>query len=139
STATPMASASPTPTPVSSPTKIELILTKFEPPHGSPGEHNYRSAQLSFRINVPKRMEYPIINFTVDAPVGKIFERVFRLPAGSAFIEPGDNTEHTVALDPVSRDDWAGAYAKTDRATFNWSIEGESSGGTEKPLKNPWP
>ena len=84
-------------------------------------------------------MEYPIINFTVDAPVGKIFERVFRLPAGSVFVEPGDNTEHTVALDPVSRDDWAGAYAKTDRATFNWSIEGESSGGTEKPLKNPWP
>jgi hypothetical protein len=94
---------------------------------------------LSFRINVPKRMEYPIINFEVDAPSGKIFERIFRLPAGSAYVEPRDDTEHTVALDPVPRDDWPDAYAKTDRATFNWSIEGESSGGIEKPLKKAWP
>ena len=80
-------------------------------------------------------MEFPTINFTVETSSGKLFERVFTLPADSAFIEPGDNTEHTVALDPVPRDDWADAYAKTDRATFNWSIEGESSGGIEKPLK----
>lgn len=84
-------------------------------------------------------MEYPVINFTVETPTGKIFERVFRLPAGSAFVETGDNTEHTVALDPVSRDDWADAYKKTDRAMFNWSIEGESSGGIEKPVKKSWP
>jgi hypothetical protein len=132
-TPTPRASASPTATPVSPPTKTELTLTKFEPPQGS------RSAQLSFRISVPKRMEYPVINFTVETSSGKIFERVYRLPGGSAFVEPGDTTEHTVALDPVPRDDWADAYAKTDRAKFNWSIEGESSGGIEKPVKEPWP
>jgi hypothetical protein len=139
-TATPRPTPTPTVTPtVSPPTKIELILTKFEPQHGSPGEPNYRSAQLSYRINVPRRMEYPTINFTVEASAGKLFERVSRLPAGSAYVEPGDDTEHTVALDPAPRDDWADAYAKTDRAKFNWSIEGESSGGIEKPVKNPWP
>jgi hypothetical protein len=114
-------------------------LTKFEPPHGSPGDRDYRTAQLSYRINVPKRMEYPTINFTVETASGKLFERVVRLPGGSAFVEPSDNTEHTSALDPVERDDWADAYAKSDRAKFNWSIEGQSSGGIEKPLKKPWP
>lgn len=84
-------------------------------------------------------MEYPTINFSVETPSGKLFERVARLPRGSAFVDPGDDTEHTVALDPVLRDDWAEAYAKTDHATFNWSIEGESSGGTDKPVKKPWP
>ena len=84
-------------------------------------------------------MEFPTINFTVETSSGKLFERVFTLPAGSAFIEPGDNTEHTVALDPVSRDDWADAYAKTDKATFNWSIEGQSSGHGEMPVKKSWP
>ena len=84
-------------------------------------------------------MEYPVINFTVETPSAKIFERVFRLPAGSAFVEPGDNTEHTIALDSVPRDDWADAYAKTENATFSWSIEAESSGGIEKPVKKPWP
>ena len=84
-------------------------------------------------------MEYPTINFSVEASSGKLFERVFKLPDGSAFLEPGDSTEHTVALDPVPRDDWSDAYAKTDRATFNWSIEGQSSGGIEKPVKKAWP
>ena len=84
-------------------------------------------------------MEYPVINFTVETSSGKLFERVSRLPRGSAYVEPGDDTEHTVALDPVPRDDWADAYAKADRATFNWSIEGESSGGIEKSVKKPWP
>ena len=84
-------------------------------------------------------MEYPTINFTVETSSGKLFERVFRLPGGSAFVEPDDNTEHTVALDPVERDDWADAYAKTDRATFNRSIEGKLSGHSEMPLKKPWP
>jgi hypothetical protein len=84
-------------------------------------------------------MEFPTINFTVETSSGKLFERVFTLPAGSAFIEPGDNIEHTVALDPVSRDDWAEAYAKTDRAMFNWSIEGQSSGRSEMPVKKSWP
>jgi hypothetical protein len=84
-------------------------------------------------------MEFPTINFTVETSSGKLFERVFELPAGSAFIEPGDNTEHTVALDPVPRDDWADAYAKTDHAAFNWSIEGQSSGRSEMPVKKPWP
>ena len=84
-------------------------------------------------------MEYPTINFTVETASGKLFERLVRLPGGSAFVEPDDNTEHTVALDPAERDDWAEAYAKTDRATFNWSIEGESSGRIEKSVKNPWP
>ena len=84
-------------------------------------------------------MEYPTINFIVETASGKLFERVVRLPAGSAFVEPGDDTEHTSALDPVERDDWADAYAKTDRAKFNWSIEGESSGGIEKPVKKAWP
>jgi len=84
-------------------------------------------------------MEFPTINFTVETSSGKLFERLFTLPAGSAFIEPGDNTEHTVALDPVPRDDWADAYAKTDHATFNWSIEGQSSGRSEMPVKKPWP
>ena len=125
--------------PVSRPTKTELALTKFEPPHGSPGDRDYRSARLSYRINVPNRMEFPTINFTVETLSGKLFERIFILPAGSAFIEPGDNTEHTVALDPVPRDDWADAYAKTDHATFNWSIEGQSSGHSEMPVKKPWP
>jgi hypothetical protein len=125
--------------PVARPTKIELTLTKFEPPHGSRGDRDYRRAQLSYRINVPNRMEYPTINFTVETSSGKLFERVVRFPAGSTFIEPGDDTEHTVALDPVERDDWAEAYAKTDRAMFNWSIEGESSGGVEKSVRKPWP
>ena len=84
-------------------------------------------------------MEFPTINFTVETSSGKLFERLFTLSAGSAFIEPGDNTEHTVALDPVPRDDWAEAYAKTDRATFNWSIEGQSNGGSEMPVKKAWP
>src|SRR5437764_3849460 len=79
-TPTPAATPKSTPTqsPVSPPTKIELTLTTFEPPHGSPGERDYRNAQLSFRINVPKRMEYPVINFTVETRTGRIFERVFR-------------------------------------------------------------
>ena len=139
----PASTPSPSPTasisPVSRSTKTELTLTKFEPPHGSPGDRDYRSARLSYRINVPNKIEFPTINFTVETSSGKLFERVFTLPAGSAFIEPGDNTEHTVALDPAARDDWADAYAKTDRATFNWSIEGQSSGHSEKPLKKPWP
>lgn len=80
-----------------------------------------------------------MINFTVETSSGKIFERVFRLPAGSAFVEPGDNTEHTVALDSVSRDDWADAYAKNDKAKFSWSVEGQTSGEIEKPLKKAWP
>ncbi|PYK32217.1 MAG: hypothetical protein DME57_00700 [Verrucomicrobia bacterium] len=84
-------------------------------------------------------MEYPTINFVVETASGKLFERVVRLPAGTAFVEPGDSAEHTVALDPVERDDWADAYAKTDRATFNWSIEGQSNGHSEMPLKKPWP
>src|SRR5205085_4047157 len=134
----PTATATATPT-VSRPTKIELALTKFEPPHGSHGGPDYRSAQLSYRINVPNRMEYPTINFTVETSSGKLFERVARLPGGSAFVEPDENTEHTVALDPVERDDWAAAYAKTDRVTFNWSIEGQMSGVIEKSVKNSWP
>ena len=84
-------------------------------------------------------MEFPTINFTVETSSGKLFERLFTLPAGSAFIEPGDNTERTVALDPVPRDDWADAYAKTEHATFNWSIEGQSSGSSEMPVKKAWP
>ncbi len=84
-------------------------------------------------------MEFPTINFTVETLSGKLFERIFILPAGSAFIEPGDNTEHTVALDPVPRDDWADAYAKTGKATFNWSIEGQSSGHSEMPVNKSWP
>ncbi|HLW34700.1 MAG TPA: hypothetical protein VKS98_03485 [Chthoniobacterales bacterium] len=114
-------------------------MTKFQPPHGSPGDRDYRSAQLSYRINAPNRMEYPTINFTVETSAGKLFERVFTLPAGMAFVEPGDHTEHTVALDPVSRDDWADVYSKTDKATFKWSIEGQSSGQSEMPVKKPWP
>lgn len=140
-TPSPTASVSPTATisPVSRPTRIELTFSKFEPPHGSPGDRDYRSARLSYRINVPNRMEFPTINFTVETSSGKLFERLFTLPAGSAFIEPSDDTEHTVALDPVPRDDWADVYAKTDRATFNWSIEGQSSGHSEMPVKKPWP
>ena len=84
-------------------------------------------------------MEYPTINFTVESASGKLFERVFTLPSGSAFVEPDDPTEHRVALDPVERSDWAEAYAKSDRATFTWSIEGQSSGKIEKPLKKAWP
>jgi hypothetical protein len=84
-------------------------------------------------------MEFPTINFIVETSSGNLFERIFELPAGSAFIEPGDNIERTVALDPVPRDDWADVYAKTDHATFNWSIEGQSSGRSEMPVKKPWP
>src|SRR5947199_271524 len=116
-TATATVTATPTPiasiSPVSRPTKIELTLTKFEPPHGSPGDRDYRSAHLSYRINVPNRMEYPTINFTVETSSGKLFERVFQLPSGSAFVEPDDNTEHTVALHPVPRHDWRESYVKT--------------------------
>ena len=136
-TPTPTATASVSPRP--RPTKVELTLTKFQPQHGSPGDRDYRAAQLSYRINVPNRMEYPTINFTVETSSGKLFERMFQLPSGSAFVEPDENIEHTVALDPVARDDWRDAYAKTDRATFSWSIEGQSSGSTEKSVKKPWP
>src|SRR5215471_20845647 len=140
SVSTATASPSPTPAETAMPTLTSTpVPTQFEPSHGSPGDRDYRSAQLSYRINVPKRMEYPTINFTVETSSGKLFERVVRLPGSSAFVEPGDNTEHTSALDPVPRDDWADAYAKTDRAMFNWSIEGESSGGIEKPVKKAWP
>jgi len=135
----PTPSPSPSISPVSRPTKIELTFTKFEPQHGSLGDRDYRSARLSYRISVPDRMEFPTINFTVETSSGKLFERVFVLPAGSAFVDPGDNTERTVALDPVQRDDWAEVYAKTGHATFSWSIEGQSGGRTEMPVKKPWP
>lgn len=133
------ATPTPTPTPIHRPTKIELTLTKFQPPHGLPGDRDYHSAQLSYRINAPNRMEYPTINFTIESSSGKLFERVFQLASGTAFVEPDDKTEHRVALDPVARDDWAAAYAKSDRATFTWSIEGQSSGKVEKSVKTPWP
>ncbi len=138
----PLAAETPTPTAspaVSRPTKIELTLTKFQPPRGSPGDRDYQSAQLSYRINVPNRMEYPAINFTVETSGGKLFERVFQLPSGSAFVEPDDRTEHTVALDPAPRTDWADAYGKTERAKFTWSIEGQTSGSTENSVKKSWP
>src|SRR2546423_72781 len=81
-TPTPTPSPSPTPSvsPVSRPTKTELTLMKFEPPHGSPGDRDYRSARLSYRINVPNRTEFPTINFSVETSSGKIFERIFTLP-----------------------------------------------------------
>lgn len=138
-TATITATPAPSISPAARPTKIEVTLTRFEPPRGLPGDPNYRSAQLSYRINVPNRMEYPTISFTVETSSGKLFERVVQLPPGSAFVEPGDNTEHTSALDPVDRADWASTYSKADRATFNWSIEGQSSGHSEMPVKKPWP
>ena len=84
-------------------------------------------------------MEFPTVDFTVESSAGKLFERRFELPPGSAFVEPGDETEHTVALDPTGRDDWTDAYRKSDRATFKWSIEGQSSGSSEIPVKKPWP
>ncbi|GEM_PF-1650654 len=118
---------------------MELTLTKFEPPHGKPGDPDYRSARLSYRINVPSKMEFPTIKFAVESPAGNLFERRFSLPAGSAFIEPGDTTEHTVALDAGSIDNWADAYGKIDNAKFTWSIEGQGSGEIEKPVKKSWP
>jgi hypothetical protein len=84
-------------------------------------------------------MEYPTITFTVETSSGRLFERVSRLPAGSAYVEPGEDIEHTAGLDPAPRDDWADAYAKSDRAMFKWSIEGGPCGWTEKPVKKPWP
>ena len=84
-------------------------------------------------------MEYPVIDFSVESDAGKIFHRRFELPSGSAFIEPGDTTEHTVALDPELRDDWAAAYRKSGQAKFGWSIEGHGGGEIEKPLTKAWP
>ncbi|HZR79256.1 MAG TPA: hypothetical protein VFA58_08605 [Chthoniobacterales bacterium] len=138
-TATATPTATPSISPATRPTKTELTLTRFEPPHGTHGDSDYRRAQLSYRISVPSRMEYPTINFTVESSSGKLFERVVRFPSGSTFIDPGDSAEHTVALDTADRDDWAEAYRKSDRATFSWSIEGQSSGRSEMPLKKPWP
>jgi hypothetical protein len=118
-----------------------VTLTKFEPPHGSPGDVDYRSARLSYRLSVPGsgKLEFPTINFTVESASGKLFARRFALPQGSAFIEPGDTTERTVALDAAPRDDWADAYAKAERAKFTWSIEGKSSGEIEMPVRKAWP
>jgi hypothetical protein len=136
-TATPAESvAASTPTP---PSKLELTLTKFEPPHGKPGDPDYRSARLSYRINVPSKMEFPAIDFAVESSSGKLFERHFALPAGSAFIEPGDATERSVALDAASVDNWADVYAKSENAKFTWSIEGQGSGEIEKSVKKSWP
>lgn len=118
---------------------IELTLTKFEPPHGSPNDPDYRSARLSYRINVPRKIEFPVINFLVESASGKLFQRRFELPKGSASVEPGDTTERTVALDPATRDDWADAYARSDQAKFSWSIDGKSNGEVEKPVKKAWP
>lgn len=84
-------------------------------------------------------MEFPTINFTVESAAGKLFERRFALPAGSAFVEPGDAIEHTVALDAVSVDNWPDVYAKSANAKFAWSIEGQGSGEIEKPVRKSWP
>jgi hypothetical protein len=136
----PAPSASETPPVVRASPKLELTLTKFEPPHGSPGDPDYRTARLSYRFNIPesKRIEFPVITFSVESNSGKLFQRRFELP-GSAFVEPGDTTEHTVALDPTPRGDWADAYSKSDQAKFSWSIEGKSNGAAEMPLHKAWP
>ena len=123
------------------PNSVSITLLKFEPVEGSPDEPNYRSARLSYRINVPgtRKVEFPTINFAVEAGGGKLFERRFALPAGSAFLEPGEGIERTVALDPSPRDDWAAAHTKAEKATFSWSIEGQGSGQVEMPLHKAWP
>jgi hypothetical protein len=114
-------------------------MTKFEPPHGAPGDADYRSARLSYRLRVPSKMDFPDITFTVESPAGKLFARRFALPKGSASIEPNDDTERTVALDPEPRDDWKDAFAKSDNAKFSWSIEDQGGGEVEKPVKKSWP
>lgn len=84
-------------------------------------------------------MDFPVIIFSVESGSGKLLQRRFALPQGSASIEPNDDTERTVALDPEPRDDWPDAYAKSDKAKFSWSIEGQGSGDVEKPVKQAWP
>jgi hypothetical protein len=96
---------------------------------------------LSYRLNVPgpNKIEFPVITFAVESSAGKLFSRRFALPSGSAFIEAGDTTERTVALDPAPRSDWADAYGKSEQAKFTWSIEGKSSGEIEMPVRKAWP
>lgn len=107
---------------------------------GLPGQPDYRSARLSYRINVggPGKVEFPVIDFSVESPAGKIFQRHFELP-GRDFLEPGPGIDRTVSLDQVSGDDWAGIYQKTDQAKFSWSIKGQSNGEVEKPVHKAWP
>lgn len=139
SSAPPPPEESPSATPSPAPAKLELTLTKYEPPHGAPGDADYRSARLSYRLNVPSKMEFPAIDFAVESSNGKILQRHFALPKGSASIEPNDNTERTVDLDPEPRDDWTEAFRKSDKAKFTWSIEDQASGAVEKPINKTWP
>lgn len=107
---------------------------------GMPGQPNYRSPQLFYRINVggSGKTPFPIIDFAVESSAGALFQRHFELP-GNDFLEPGPPIDRAVALDPVAGEDWAKIYEKADSAKFKWSVKGKSSGGVEKPLHKAWP
>jgi hypothetical protein len=116
-------------------------MTKFEPMRGTPGKADYHTARLTYRIHVggKAKVEFPTINFAVETTGGKLFERRFTLPAGSASLEPGDSIDRTVSLDPVASGDWNAAYDKADKAKFSWSVEGQGRGEIEKPVHKTWP
>jgi hypothetical protein len=108
---------------------------------GTPGEANYRNAQLSFRITAfgKNSFDFPGVNFSVESPTGaKLLERRVA-PLGGGQLAPGQPVERTISLDPGIDADWPNAYGKTENANFNWSINGKSSGTIEKPVHKPWP
>ena len=122
------------------PGAVEITLIKFEPMKGTPGKPDYQSARLSYRIDAggPGKVEFPVIDFSVESPAGKLFQRHFELP-GTDFLEPGPAIDRTVSLDPSPTEDWAGVYQKTDQAKFSWSVKGKSNGSVEKPVHKAWP
>ncbi|MEP6603586.1 MAG: hypothetical protein ABJB69_06540 [Spartobacteria bacterium] len=119
---------------------VEITLTKFEPMQGSPGDADYRNARLSYRITAGSaKINFPVITFSVESSAHKLFERRFAPPAGTAPLEAGESIDRMVSLDPASDADWSAAYDKIDKAKFSWSIDGQPSGGVEKPVHKAWP
>ena len=108
--------------------------------HGSPGEPNYRNAQLSYRITASgsAKLDFPVINFSVESASQKLLERHAAPAAGTAALEPGQPVERTISLDPAADAD-SSTYDKIDKAEFNWSIEGQPGGAVEMPLRKAWP
>jgi hypothetical protein len=119
---------------------IDITLTKFQPMKGEPGQSDYSNARLSYRITAAgsKNLNFPTINFSVGASP-KLFERRFAPPADTAPLQPGQSVDRTVSLDPTAEAEWSAAYAKTDKAKFSWSVEGQSGGEVEMPVHKPWP
>lgn len=119
-----------------------MKLVKFEPASGdSPDAAGFRAPQLTYRITTAEahKMPFPSIDFGVETDSGKLFSRHFELPAGTAFVEPGEGIDRTVSLDPSFGENWGDLYKKSELAKFTWSIADEENGEVQKPVHKPWP